>query len=769
MSIRITFGNRGQIFSKLTKTTFKLRDESLQSLTLNQYRELCAFFFGYRSYQEVKKANITDINARAVAFDTLDALTFNKLQERAEELAIGDLEASWPLSSKAPFSELPLANIMFWSSFSDPLYHTMLNMNAHLKQYLCIPIFSSCSYALSDAMALSSSIEEKYHEFFGIDIEALPDKVGIQTILPESLNDYECPSGFDFSDKKVNQVNRDCGEVAECNFDSPLYSALYCTELWFEASRPISDDCKSDLEDLRQYVLQSLSVDNNGGDLLSVMTPVAFDRDEITSEDEVGYRNYQGIYASHGTFSLHTINQHTLEPDKEKVLLLGHHGMHAGYLVFNDTDAQYFLPSADKLNVTNDGARDELFCTAFEYLQEFSAGFKNIAVFDVADLFENNRNSAYTHWDMGVDCLPQGTLKSPPKRRSSHYDGTIISMPRYHQFDEDYWGADIDDDEAITSRHMPTAAYFYQGVSPDTDPSPFFLEVMADELDGEDDVILSITKIIRHNDGAFAMYIANLYDEHGLITSESFTIYDRIVQSPHRDTVGGRACPVIKRLRNLAKANNWACIEVECEYEWQVTTLGGMEVMAGHSPELAKKKNKRVIALSVLTHQQVSPVSEQGFDDVANALKSALLKYTPHNAEMVPRCNVHLIPDRHMYWIKKCPYLKIDSIGEAITQTAFSLLESGDTQHAPSDLQTETPQRGPCTLYFTLSGSVSDMNEINAGFGTLMMASAFGGAPRREANEICQTEFPQQRSNILSAFGLDSRSDNMIIIDFFQQ
>lgn len=766
MSIRITFGNRGQIFNKFTKAAYKQRGEELQSLTLNQYRELCAFFFGYRSRQEISKTSITDPNSKAVAFDTLDSLTFNALVERAEDMVRDNLATSWPLSIKPPFSDLPLNNMFFWGIVTDPLYDAMTSINAHLHQYICVPIFSSNPEVLYQAIDMSDDIEGQFYELFGIEMDLLTGKSAVELISPELLNHYEYPAGFDFDDKQGDAEIQD-----EIEVDTALCPVLYCVELWFEAYRPIPDDCPHSLDELRNYLLNKLSIHHETNELLAVFEPVAFDRENITSPDEDGYRNYMGIYAPDHYFSLHTINQQALHPEHEKVLLMGSYEKHAGYLIFNNTTAQYFLPSADKLNLDRGEGWDDLFRIAFDGLQSFNHGFDEVVLFDVADLFEYNPTAAYTHWGMDSVAVPTGTLKNPPKRRSSHYEGTVISMPRYNEFSElDLLGSDIDMDDGVTARYMPTAAYFYQDIDSGVTPSPFMLEIAADELDDEDEITLTITKIISHYDGAYVMYIANLYDaDEYLVASESFTIYDRLVSSLHNDIVGGRSCPVLKRLRDLAKSHEWKCLEVECEFEWRVCELGGMEVLAGHVPLLVEQKNTRVVALTVLTHKHAASLNAQGYNVVTEALRSALLAYTPHNAEtMAPLCDIKLTSDNHTYWVKKCPYIKIDSISAGVGQTANALLHYGNTQAGVSDLHTEIPQKGPCTLYFTLTGSVSDMNEINMGFGSIMTAAMFGGGPKREVNEICKTNFPQQRSQILGAFGLVDSSDNLLVIDIFE-
>lgn len=140
MNTRITFGTNQKQFNSLSKKAYadlSQDDDLIGNLTLNQFRELSARFFGYNSKHEIAQSGSVSKNQRITELSHVDSLHLRDLLARIDEIWPND-----PLSKKAPFDTLPTD---VWDYIADQ-YTTLLHeFVIPQRHFIALPIISNAS------------------------------------------------------------------------------------------------------------------------------------------------------------------------------------------------------------------------------------------------------------------------------------------------------------------------------------------------------------------------------------------------------------------------------------------------------------------------------------------------------------------------------------------------------------------------------------------------------------------------------------------------
>lgn len=771
MTTRITFGTDLKQFNGLSKKAYATLSNSndvIGQLTLNQFREISARFFGYNSKHEMSQPGSVNKKLRLTEISHVDALHLQDMQARIIEL--------WPndtLSKKAPFESLAIEREV-WSALADTYEALFSSFVTPRRHYVLLPVIANSLFNLPSRVDVDA-VSEVIKQASGLDVTYLPERTQHRAFSlfehEEGLWDNDYP--FNLQD---GEVDADTFRNEYC-----LDLALELTYLWFECEFDGTEENQRAYSSALQKHLKSISSSiNEEPDHHFVALTDAL----LLSANEAAHINEYYFFEGE-RLSLKSLNANTVDEKEPKYIQLINRNVCAGYVYFNHDSVRLYLPTFDKLDYSL-SCRGELVDSLRTRFYPVVSGYNNVGYFDIAEaatVYDDIDDTPY--WPDAfekpslpleiIDFLP--LLNEEQSRNSSLLAGNVISNPRYLRTspllsEYDYWGDFVDEDSDgldyshVSHRTYPTA-------SACKNPNgQFAIQSNATELTTFHDASsLVITKMISHNDGSVFMIIADVYDnDEYVLATESFSFYN---VNPKADRAGFDNCPIESALHSIAMKQGWEVYTVECENEWYEDKISSLTQFAGVPISEVRSMNTRSGAITILTNDPTSGEWETKVPELTQLVKDVILKFGPHSAsDGSSMLDIDVEIEPVIFYLS--PLLQLGT-GSSTLWEAF--LDEGmkiTKEENPYALQKQYPfmlkrQRGAVTFFFNITGSTTDMDEVFIGCRHMFMPKeliqAFGGDPKRDCmpGEVADDDYREERARMLKLFGVNPLDSKVIL------
>ena len=771
MTTRITFGTDLKQFNGLSKkayATLSNANDIIGQLTLNQFRELSARFFGYNSKHEMSQPGSMSKNLRITELSHVDALHLQDMQARIVEL--------WPndtLSKKAPFESLAIEREV-WSALADTYEALFSSFVTPQRHYVLLPVIANSLFNLPsrvDVGAVSVAIKQAS----GLDVTYLPERTQHR---PFSL--YEHEEGLWELDSPFNLQG---GEVDADTFRNEycLDLALELTYLWFECEFDGTEENQRAYSSAIQKHFKSIasSIDEEPDHHFVVLTDAL-----LLSANEAADINEYYFFEGE-MLSIKSLNANTVDEKEPKYIQLVNRDVCAGYVYFNHDSIRLYLPTFDKLDYSL-SCRGELVDSLRNRFYPVVSGYKNVEFFDIADVASACYDIDDTpYWPDAfekplspleiIDFLPGLDEEQP--RNSSLLGGNVISNPRYLitsplLSESEFWN-DPEEREHVGLDYSHVRHRTYPTASACKNPNgQFAIQTNADELTQfEDATSLVVTKMINHDDGRVFMIIAVVYDDDEcVLATESFSFYN---VTPKADRAGFDNCPIESALHSLAMKQGWEVYTVECENEWYEDKISSLTQFAGVPISEVRSMNTRSGAITILTNDPTSGEWETKVPELTQLVKDVIVKFGPHSAsDGSSMLDIDVEIEPVLFYLS--PLLQLGT-GSSTLWEAF--LDEGmkvTKEENPHALQKQYPfmlkrQRGAVTFFFNMTGSTTDMDEVFIGCRHMFMPKeliqAFGGDPKSNCmpGEIADDDYREERARILKLFGVNPNESRVVL------
>lgn len=762
MNTRITFGTNQKQFNGLSKKAYadlSQDNDHVSNLTLNQFRELSARFFGYNSKHEVAQSGSVSKNQHITELSHVDELHLRDLLIR-----IDDIWPSDPLSRKAPFDTLPTDVWDYIAEKYTTLFHEFVIPQRH---FIALPIISNALTNIPSWLDIKNTTAA-ITKAIGLDVTYLPNYTQNHP-FPLYENEQHREDFLPVFKKREGDIDTD----TFINYQ-PLDLALEITYLWFECEFDGTEDNFFEIERLLEKGAKNIvaAINSEPNDLLiSLPYTFLFNANEVVGQSDIYFFNRDEL-------TLKSLNETSANPKSEKYISLINHDVCAGYVTLNDNDIRIYLPTFDKLKFSLDD-RDYLFTSVRNIFEPVIKGYDKPSFYDMAESAMEDDDGSYFWWDgFGESILTTEFFHSfvpvseKLSRNSSLLGGNVIANPRYFITEKllsepELWDEIDESKDDLNYYHVRCRSYPTATACQNKD-GYFALQTHADALSKKEASHLIITKIIRHSDGNTGMIIANVYnDDSDMIASESFSIYNLNPKSP---LAGHNNCPIEEALHKIAEEQSWEVSIVECEYEWFRRELSGIEIFSGVPPHEVRKMNTRSGSITILTNEQTTDALKSHLSEVTNAVKQVIQKFGPHRAsDGASLIDVDIQIEPALFHILPILYTGADILDEFLNKNLERIKndEVSNIYLAHSALLKH--HSGSVTFFFTMKGSTTNLNEAFSSCSNMFMPSeiieAFGGKPDKETipGEVGGSDYALERDTILHLFGINDVESKVVL------